>query len=94
MSAGHPLMELAERKRLLVLQADLHRTMLRAEGLNACARLSWLNQARHQARAAGPWLAAGMATVGLVAAWRGYKLATWIPRALAAWRAWRRLRAD
>ena len=88
------MIRLAERKRLLVLQADMHRTLLCAECVNVRARLSWLNEARHKARSAGLWLAAGAAAVGLFAAWRGRTLTKWIPTALAAWRAWRKLKSD
>jgi len=93
MSATPPLTGLAERKRLLVLQADLHRTLLCAECVNVRQRLNWLNEARQQARSAYPWLAVGAAVVGLVAAWRGRTLAKWVPTALAAWRAWRELKS-
>ena len=84
--------DLAERKRLLVLQADLHRAVLRAEYVSVRARLSWLNGAGGQARSASRWLAAGAAATGLLAAWRGRKLAGWIPAAITAWRVWKKLK--
>lgn len=85
MFAPRQVTELQERKRLLVLQADLHRALLRAEAANVRERLGWLNEAREQARSAGPWLGLGAAAIGVLAAWRGRKLARWVPAALAAW---------
>jgi len=93
MAAEKQLTVLQERKRLLLLQTDLHRTVLRAECAGARARLNWLNEARKAARSVSPWLAVGAAAVGLLAARRGRKLASWIPTALAAVRAWRELKS-
>ena len=59
MSAKRQLTGLAERKRLLVLQADLHRAVVRVECANARDRLAWLHQATNKVRAASPWLAVG-----------------------------------
>ncbi|MEW6158607.1 MAG: hypothetical protein AB1813_14335 [Verrucomicrobiota bacterium] len=92
MPAQRPLEDLRERKRLLVLQADLHRALLRAEFLSARERLSWLSDAQSTARSAGPWLSLGAAAIGLLAAWRARKLARWIPAALALWRSIRKFR--
>lgn len=92
MSAAR-LIELRERKRLLVLQADLHRAVLRSGCVMARDRLSWLNQAREKAGAAGPWLAAGAGAAGLIVAWRGRKLVGWIPTVLSAWRAIRSIKS-
>lgn len=88
------LTELAERKRLLVLQSDLHRAVLRAECVSVQARFAWLNGARGQARSASRWLAAGAAATGLLAAWRGRKLAGWIPAAITAWRVWKKVKSS
>jgi len=80
---------LAERKRLIVLESDLHRSLVELE----CAQLrARLDSARAGIRLGGPWLLAGGAVAGLVAArhWRG--LARWAPRALAAWRWVQRLK--
>ena len=93
MTSKRPLMELGERKRLLLLQADLHRAVFHAECVNARARLGWLNEVRDKARVAGPWVAVGAAAIGLLAArrWRG--LMRWIPAALAAARWVRKMRS-
>jgi len=94
MSATPPVTRLAERKRLLVLQADMHRTLLCAVCVDARARLSWLNEVRRKARSAWPWLASGATAMGLLAAGQWRKPAKWISVALAAWRAWRKLKSD
>ena len=78
--------ELEARKRLLVLQADLHRIVLRAEWANLRSRLSWLDKIRDKVRSVSPWLAASTAVLGVLAAGRGRKLVLWAPVALAAWR--------
>jgi hypothetical protein len=78
--------EFDARKRLLVLQADLHRIALRAEWTNARSRLSWLGNIRDKVRSVSPWLAASTAVLGLLAAGRWRKLALWAPTVLAAWR--------
>lgn len=78
--------ELGERKRLLRLQADLHRALLRAEAANVRAHWCWLKDVRATVRSASPWWAVGAAVLGLVAAWRGRTLARWLPVALAFWR--------
>jgi hypothetical protein len=78
--------EIKARKRLLVLQADLHRIALRAECANARSRLSWLDKIRDKVRSVSPSLAASTAVLGLLAAGRWRKLALWAPAVLAAWR--------
>lgn len=78
--------DLAERKRLLVLQADLHRALLRAECATVRGRLNWWHEARNKMRSASPWLAVGAGAVGLLAASGWRKLANWVPVGLAAWR--------
>lgn len=93
MSAQRQLKDLADRKRLLVLQADLHRAVLRAECATVRTRLSWLHETRAKMHSVGPWLALSAAMLGLLAAWRGRKLAGWIPAALAAWRAIRTIKS-
>lgn len=77
------LNNLAERKWLIVREADLHRSLIELE----CANLrAPLDSARAGVRSGGPWLLVGGAVAGLVAArhWRG--LARWTPTALAALR--------
>jgi len=77
------LNDLTERKWLIVLEADLHRSLVQLECANLRARL---DSAHAAIRSGGPWLLAGGAVAGLVAArhWRG--LARWVPTALTAWR--------
>ncbi len=77
------LNDLTERKRLIVLEADLHRSLVKLECANLRARL---DSACAGIRSGSPWLLVGGAVAGLVAArhWRG--LARWAPTALAAWR--------
>lgn len=94
MFAPRQMTELQQRKRLLVLEADLHRAMLCAGVANVRERLDWLQAAREQARSAGPWLGLGAAALGLLVAWRGRKLARWIPTALAAWASIQKLRSQ
>ena len=86
MFAKQQLNELAERRRLLVLEADLHRSLIGLERENLRARLVGLQAARERVAAGGPWLVAGSAVVGLLAVWNWRKLARWIPTALTAWR--------
>jgi len=78
--------ELLERKRLLLLQADLHRALLRNECTKMGTRLSWLHEARDKVRSASPWLAVGAGVVSLLAARRWRNLTPWIPQILAIWR--------
>ena len=84
MSGKRQLREFKEAKRLLVLEADLHRTLRRAECASIGARLSWVQQAREKVRSASPWLAVGATAIGILAAWRWRSQARWIPTVLAA----------
>jgi hypothetical protein len=86
MHEGRELTELAERKRLLVAQADLHRAILRAEGVRVRSRFNWISEAREKVGAAGPWLALGAGALGILAARRWRNVVRWIPTALAIWR--------
>ena len=88
MSAKRRLTELAERKRLLVLQADLHRALLQAEALSLRVRL---NPVRAGVRVASPWLLGAGAVAGLLAARRWRRVLRWVPARPAAWRWLRRL---
>lgn len=93
MPGNGELMELAERKRLLVLEADAHRGTLRAELATVHARLHWLQSARDKMGAASPWLALGAGVVGILAARRWRNVLKWIPTALTALRWFQKLRA-
>jgi hypothetical protein len=84
------LNDLAERKRLILLEADLHRSLI---GLGASSLWAKLDSVRAVARPGNPWLLAGSAVAGLIAVRYGRGLARWIPTALAAWRWFRRLRS-
>ena len=89
MSSTRRLDHLAERKRLLVLQSDLHRALLQAQFADLSERVHGLSQVRDRARSASPWLIAGAAAMGMFGVWRGRKLTGLIPVALAGWKAWR-----
>ncbi len=78
--------ELAERRRLLVLEADLHRSLLDLECENLRARLAGLRAARERVAAGSPVLIAGGTVAGLLAVRHWRKLARWIPAALTALR--------
>jgi hypothetical protein len=94
MPGNRDMIELEERKRLLILQADLHRTALRAEVAGVRSRLQWLQAAREKVGAASPWLALGAGVAGILAARRWRNLVRWIPTALAALKWIRKLRAE
>ncbi len=91
MSASQGMNDLADRKRLLVAQADLHRTILQAEVARCQSRL---DAARQGLKAGGPWLAAGSAVAGLLLARKWRSVAGWIPTALAAWRWYKKFKAQ
>lgn len=91
MSAPGEMNELADRKRLLIAQADLHRTILQAEMARCQARV---DAARQGIRAGGPWLAAGSALAGLLLARKWRTVAGWVPTALAAWRWYRKFKGQ
>lgn len=86
MSAPLKRIELEDRKRMIVVQADLHRALLQAELVRVRARLDRLDEARERFRAAGPWLAVAGAVGGVIAARKWRSLAAWAPPMLAAWR--------
>jgi hypothetical protein len=92
MSSQERLNDLADRKRLLIAQADLHRALIQAECVNARVRLDWLDAAREKLRG-GPWLLAGGAVGGMLAARHWRTALKWVPAALAAWRWLRRLKS-
>ncbi|MHB1306356.1 MAG: hypothetical protein ACYDC1_06145 [Limisphaerales bacterium] len=80
-----PLKELADRKRLLILQADLHRALLRAELTRVGGRLEWLELVREKV-CGRPWLLAGGAAAGLLTSGYWRPALKWLPGAIAAWR--------
>lgn len=93
MFAQKQLNDLAERRRMLVLEADLHRSLLVLERENLRAKIAWIQQAQERVAAGGPWLAVGGAVAGLFAARRWRKLASWIPVGLTAMRWLKSLKA-
>ena len=85
MAAQTRLNELAERKRLLVLQAELHRAVLQAELVNARTRLQWIGQARARLSGGSWWLTGGVIVVfWALRRWRS--ALKWLPTGLALWR--------
>ena len=76
------LNELAEHRRRLVLEADLHRSLIGLERETLRARLAGWQAARERLLAGGPWLVAGSAVAGLVAVRHWRKLLRWMPAAL------------
>lgn len=85
MSAEKRLNDLAERKRLLVLQSDLHRAVLLAEAANARARLQWVVEARQKFSSGPAWLA-GSAVAGVLVAKNWRRALKLLPVGLTAWR--------
>jgi hypothetical protein len=93
MFAAQELKELAERKRLLLLEAEVHRSLIVLECENLRARLAPLNDARERIAAGGPWLVAGSAVAGLFAVRHWRKLVQWAPLAMSALRWLKKFRA-
>lgn len=86
MPAQERLNDLAERRRLLVLESDLHRSVVQLELESLRGRVAGLRELRERLSAGSPWLVGGSALAGLVAVRHWRKLAHWIPAAFAALR--------
>lgn len=86
MFAKRQLNELAERRRLLVMEADLHRSFIGLERERLQERFAELRAAREKVASNSPWLIAGGAVASLLAMRHWRKLARWIPVALTALR--------
>ena len=86
MFAQQQLNELAERRRLLVMEADLHRSLIGLERASLRERLASLQAAREKVATNRPLLIAGGAVAGLLAMRHWRKLARWVPAALSALR--------
>ncbi|HZI31835.1 MAG TPA: hypothetical protein VFF11_05810 [Candidatus Binatia bacterium] len=86
MLAKQQLNDLAERRRLLLLESDLHRSVIRLECENMRKRLAGLNAARERMKAGGPWMVAGGAVASVFALRHWRKLLQWAPTALTALR--------
>jgi hypothetical protein len=84
MFAKGQLNELAEHKRLLLLEADLHRNLIGLECEKLRAQLAPLNEMRERVVASSPWLVAGSAVAGLLAMRHWRKLIRWAPLAMSA----------
>ena len=78
--------ELAERRRLLVMEADLHRSLIGLEREGLRERLAGLQAAREKVASNSPWLIAGGTVAGLLAMRHWRTLARWIPTTLTALR--------
>ena len=85
------LNELAQRKRLILLESSLHRGLLEAECLALRAQLESVQSVFDTGRR---WFHWGEAAAGWLTTRRGAGLAHWVSAALAAWRWIRRLGRD
>ena len=85
------LKDLARHKRLLILHADLQRTVLRAEYAAARSRLGALTDGAHGS--VGRWLSLAVKIIGIATKVRQGRLATWVSFAILVWRWTRRAKA-
>lgn len=85
MSEKSRLTELAEHRKLLLLEADLHRSVLTLELEKLRTALSELSAARQRVTHS-PWVVAGGAVAGLMTLryWRKFK--QWAPVAVSTFR--------
>jgi hypothetical protein len=91
MSAKGHLSELAERKRLLTQQAELHRAVLQIEAATARSQLCRLCSVREHLPG-GPWLMAGSALAGFLLLRRWRSALSWLLPLLPIWRVFRKMR--
>jgi hypothetical protein len=91
MPARKGLNELVEAKRLLVLQGDLCRTLLRLEGHALRDHLAGLPGVRGMGEPGRPLVSAGVVVAGVVAVRRWRTLRRWAPVAVAGYRCLNRL---
>jgi hypothetical protein len=82
--------DLEETRRLLVLQADVHRSTLQLELASLKERLGWLGGARQAAKNTRPWLIGAAAVLGFLAMRYQGGVTRWLPVVLATWRIGRR----
>jgi hypothetical protein len=78
-------------QRLLVLESDLQRGLLRMETALLRERLGWLGEVRKSLPIGRPWLMVGAAVAGWFAVRHWRTAARWLPTALTAWRWVRRV---
>lgn len=89
MAVSKELSELAERKRLLLLESRMHRDLLSLEAGRLQERLDRLSGVWKQTQRLAPWVLAGSAAAGAVG---GRKWAGVLRLAPKAWALWRWLR--
>lgn len=86
MPAKPQLKDLSERRRLLLLEADLNRSIIRLECDNIRKRFAGITAARERIKAGGPWMVAGGTVASVLALRHWRKVLRWAPTALAAMR--------
>jgi hypothetical protein len=86
------LKELDDAKRLVVLQSDIHRGLLRLESAALCRRFTGLRAPPDELAANRPLILAGAAVAGVLAVRYWRTLARWAPSLLTVWRWWRSVR--
>jgi hypothetical protein len=86
------LTDLADRKQLLILQADLHRAVLETEVASARSRLLWVTEVREKLPKLSGWVTVGGAVAGFLVLRRWRTAVKWVPAAVSAWRWLRKLR--
>jgi hypothetical protein len=92
MFAQKEIDQLGERKRLLLLEAEVHRSIINLECESIRAKLKDLREAREQIGPAGPWLMAGSAFAGVLALRHWRRVAKWVPTIFATVRWIKKLR--
>ena len=93
MFSGQRLKDLADARRSLVLQGDLHRSLLRLETAALRERFAGLVAPRDSLLSRRPLWVAGAVLAGVLAVRRWRALLRWAPTAVAAYRWFRRLTA-
>jgi len=83
------VIDLAERKRLLVVEAELHRNVITLECDQIQDRVSSLLNVRKQL-AANPWVVGGTTLAGLIAARHWRQTIRWVPQVFTLWRLFRK----
>jgi hypothetical protein len=89
MSESTPLISLAERKRALVLEAELHRRIVELERLRLHKRVEGARESLHAHRW---WIVGATAITGLFVSRKPRSLFRWIPIGVTAWRVIRNLK--
>jgi hypothetical protein len=85
MSQAQQLNDLAARKQLLLLEADLHRGIIGIEYQSLRGRFVPLMDIGGQFSSRNPWYIGGSALAGLFAMRHWRKVVRWMPQALALW---------